>query len=334
MGKGNTKILILSQKEIENLMSDHIEDGMKYVEEAFIERSKKGVMLPVKISQIFNEETQERLNCMPATLLNEKICGVKWVSVFPPNPKKGLKNVIGQILLSEIENGYPIAFMDGTWCTAFRTAAVGAIASKYLAKRVCEKIGFIGAGEQARMHFKLIKKIHPEIKKCYVASHTKKREEEFVEELEKEFCDVEFSMCESNYQKAAEGVDIIVTATSTQAELLKADWISEGTLYIHVGGWEDEYKVVMKADKIICDEWDAVKHRAQTVSRMYQEGIITDKDIYADFAEVITGKKQGRINEKEFIYFNSVGLAYIDIYLAYQIYKHANTMKIGKVYEL
>ena len=67
---------------------------------------------------------------------------------------------------------------------------------------------------------------------------------------------------------------------------------------------------------------------------MYQEGIITDKDIYADFAEVITGKKQGRINEKEFIYFNSVGLAYIDIYLAYQIYKHANTMKIGKVYEL
>ena len=51
-----------------------------------------------------NEETQERINCLPATLLDEKICGVKWVSVFPPNPGRfGVQNLSAIIVLSEIE---------------------------------------------------------------------------------------------------------------------------------------------------------------------------------------------------------------------------------------
>ena len=52
------------------------------------------VMFPEKIVQIFNEDTQERINCLPATLKTEKICGMKWVSVFPPNVERfGLQNL-------------------------------------------------------------------------------------------------------------------------------------------------------------------------------------------------------------------------------------------------
>ena len=52
------------------------------------------ILFPDKIVQIFNEETQERINCLPATLLDNKICGVKWVSVFPPNPRRyGVQNL-------------------------------------------------------------------------------------------------------------------------------------------------------------------------------------------------------------------------------------------------
>ena len=57
------------------------------------------VMFPDKIVQIFNEDTQERINCLPATLKTEKVCGVKWVSVFPPNVVRfGLQNLTAMFL--------------------------------------------------------------------------------------------------------------------------------------------------------------------------------------------------------------------------------------------
>lgn len=59
---------------------------------------------------------------MPATLFDEGVCGVKWVSVFPTNPHKfAAPNVSGTIILSEIEKGFPFAIMDGTLVTALQT---------------------------------------------------------------------------------------------------------------------------------------------------------------------------------------------------------------------
>ncbi len=111
------------------------------------------VLFPGKIVQIFNDETQERINCLPATFKSQKICGVKWVSVFPPNPVLyGIQNLSAVIILSEIEHGLPIAFMEGTLCSNVRVGTMGAIAAKHLARQNSQTIGFIGAGEQAKMH--------------------------------------------------------------------------------------------------------------------------------------------------------------------------------------
>ena len=72
-------------------------------ESALLAHRNGNVLFPDKIVQIFDQETQERINCLPSTLLTEKICGVKWVSVFPPNvPRFGLQNVTALFILSEI----------------------------------------------------------------------------------------------------------------------------------------------------------------------------------------------------------------------------------------
>lgn len=39
-------------------------------------------------------------------------------------------------------------------------------------------------------------------------------------------------------------LDIIVTATSAQALLLKAGWIKPGAFYSHIGGWEDDEEFI------------------------------------------------------------------------------------------
>jgi N-[(2S)-2-amino-2-carboxyethyl]-L-glutamate dehydrogenase len=47
-------------------------------ESALLAHRNGDVLFPDKIVQIFNQDTQERINCLPATLLREKVCGVKW----------------------------------------------------------------------------------------------------------------------------------------------------------------------------------------------------------------------------------------------------------------
>jgi len=285
------------------------------------------VLYPDKIAQIFDEEKQSRINCLPATLLNEKICGVKWVSVFPENPVKyGCNNVSAVIVLSEINKGYPIAIIEGAMCSNLRTAAISAVAAKHLAPSKVETIGFIGSGEQAKTHFMVIKSLFKTIKTCKVSSRRASSEEAFIKELSAFFPDVSFEACNSNYEKATENADIIVTAISSQTPILKAEWIKKGCLYCHVGGFEDEFNVPLKADKIVCDHWESAKHRTQTISRMFKQNLLSDNDIYSDLDKIVSGERTGRTSDDEFIYFNAVGLSYVDVALSYHMY----TMAVNK----
>lgn len=300
------------------------------VEKALIAHRNGRVLFPDKTVQIFDEELQSRINCLPATMLDEKVCGMKWVSVFPGNPKMfGLQNLSAVVLLSSIETGFPIAFMEGTLCSNIRTAAVSATGAKYLARKDSREIGFIGAGEQAKMHLVGMKTVLPELKVCRVSSRTEAREQEFIAQMAPLFPDMEFIPCHSNYEMAAVGADVIVTAISGQEPLLKGAWCKKGAFYCHVAGWEDDDDTALKADKIVCDSWETVKHRSQTISRLYQAGKLKDEDIYADLAEIIAGRVPGRERDDEFIYFNAVGLSFLDVAIATTLFRKAEHLAVS-----
>ncbi|MDY3006754.1 ornithine cyclodeaminase family protein [Anaerococcus porci] len=327
------KVKIISDDEVKTIMNGKWLDGLEIIKKSFEYRQNDKIILPEKSSQIFDEDTQNRINCMPSTLLEENVCGVKWVSVFPTNSKINLQTVNGITVISEIETGNPYAIISSSWLTKYRTAGVAALASKYLAKKNNRIIGFIGAGQEARMHFELFKLTHPTIKVCKVSSKTHKSCLNFINEFKDKYKDVEFVTCDDNFEKAIRGSDIIITAISGQQDVLKAKWIDKANFYVHVGGYEDEFDVALKSDKIICDEWNAVKHRgSQTISKMYKAGILKDENIYADLSEIISGKKLGRTDKDRFIYFNSVGMAYEDIMLAKYIYDISENL--GKYVEI
>ena len=107
------------------------------------------------------------------------------------------------------------------------------------------------------------------------------------------FPDLSFVATGTDLQQAADGADILVTATSAQAPLLKAAWMKPGAFYSHVGGWEDEYEVAAQCQKIVVDDWETVKHRTQTLSRMYKDGVLADDDIHANLVDIVAGTKSG-----------------------------------------
>ncbi len=316
--------LYLSQEDLLEAGCLDIRMAMTAAEEAMLAFRAGEILFPEKIVQIFDEGTQERINCLPATLLKEKVCGVKWVSVFPPNPEKyGVQNLSAVIILSEIEKGFPIAFMDGTLCSNMRVGAMGGIAAKHFARPDSKSVAFIGAGEQAKMHLIAMKTAIPALEECRVSAKYDHEEEQFVEEMSPLFPDLRFVTAGTEAVKAMAGADVLVTATSAQAPLLKAAWMKPGTFYSHIGGWEDEYAVARQCQKIVCDDWETVKHRTQTLSRMYQDGELADDDVYADLVEVVAGEKAGRESAEERVYFNAVGLAYVDVAIATAMYRRA-----------
>lgn len=327
--KPNPKTLLISADDQKSIFLDRMPETISIIEKAFQKKTDGEILLPDKISVVFDEATQNRINCMPGALLKDKLYGVKWVAVFPENPKEGYRNVTGTMILSELEHGHTLSVMDAGYLTEIRTAAIGATAAKYLSREDSETIGFIGAGQQARRHLDMVKIVRPNLKKCYVSSLADGSTDRFIEEEKEVHPDMEFINCQDDYQSAVVDADIIVTAISGQEPILKAKWIKQGAFYIHVAGWEDEYAVPKKAAKIVCDDWECIKHRTQTISRMYKEGLLNDDEIYGNLDEIVTRKKTGRENNEEFIYFCSVGLAFIDVSFGKYIYEKAIEKKLG-----
>jgi len=323
-------ICVLTQEDLMQAGCFDIGGAIDACEEVLRQYAENAVIFPEKVAVVFDQATQNRINCLPAGLKKDRIYGMKWVSVFPGNPRLyGVPNLSAVLLLSELQTGYPVAFMEGTMCSNLRTAATSAVAAKHLARPDTRTIGFIGAGEQAKSHFLALMHVLPNVKTCKVASRTKQSEQAFIRQMSRFYPDITFVACDGEYERAARDSQVIVTAISGQETLLRAEWIAEGALYLHVGGLEDEYGVAQKAGKIVCDDWSVVKHRTQTISRMYADGLLADEDIYADLYQIVSGQKPGRENEKEFIYFNTVGLSYVDVMLANRMYQKAKEKGVG-----
>lgn len=329
-GKHAIDITYLSQEDLLTAGCLDFRMAIDTAAAALLDYRAGEVMFPDKIVQIFDQATQERINCLPATLLKDKVCGVKWVSVFPPNvPVHGLQNLTAVFLLSEIEHGFPLAVLEGTMASNMRVGAMGALAAEHFAPPEADSIGFIGAGEQAKMHLIAMKTVRPTLSECRVAALTADEESAFVEELGRVLPDMTFTPTGGDLERATSGADIVVTATSAQAPLLQADWVAPGAFYSHVGGWEDEFAVAQQADTIVCDDWETVKHRTQTLSRMYAEGLLTDDDIHGNLGDVVAGDVPGRQREDERVYFNAVGLSFVDVALALAMYRRALAAGVG-----
>ena len=108
-------ICILTQQDLVDAGCFDMNAAVRVTEEALVSYANGDVIFPDKVSMVFDQATQDRINCLPAGFRSKKVYGMKWVSVFPDNPhSRDLPNLSAAILLSEMVSGFPIAFMEGT----------------------------------------------------------------------------------------------------------------------------------------------------------------------------------------------------------------------------
>ena len=319
------QILWLNRKEVESLLD--MKGTLKVVEEAFRQHGLKKVQMPSKLYLYFKKHNGD-LRTMPAYLEEPDITGVKIVNVHPDNPKKGLPTVMALVILNSTETGAPVAIMDGTYLTDMRTGAAGGVAVKYLARKNAKTIGFVGTGNQARTQLLAINEII-DIQDIKATSTSEKQMNAFKDEMEIKIG------CEITVKKTIKEVcdcDILVTTTPSRAPIVMDEWIPEGIHINAIGadapGKEELDPLILKRAKVVVDDIPQASHSGE-VNVPISKGLLTEKDIFCELGEVITGRKKARTNDSDITVFDSTGLAIQDVATADMVYRKALGKKIG-----
>ncbi len=324
------KVLLLDAETVRNLLD--VEDVIRAVEEAFREKALGRVQMPPK-QYIFFDGGDWRI--MPAYIPYFGVAGVKTVSVNPGNPKRGLPTVIAIVELVDPETGHPLAIMDGTLLTAWRTGAAGAISAKYLAPSGASIMGVIGAGVQGRMQAVFTIHAVPSITRVKIYDVRRSAAESLASMLEREYgVDAEVV---DDASAAARGVDVLATCTPARSPVVRREWIEEGTLINAIGadapGKEELEPSILREAKVIVDDIEQAVHSGE-VNVPISKGYLRPEDIYAELGEIVAGLKPGRVSDDEIIVFDSTGLAIQDVAAASTVYKRAIERGAGLLVDL
>lgn len=331
----NGEVLFLNQEEVIKAGALDMSIAVPTMEQLFSLHEKKDYVLPQKCvlrwGDLESENTKGRINCMPGSIGGDlNAIGIKWISSSPQNPfKYNLPRASAVIILNDPETLAPMAIMDGAAISAARTGANSGVASKYLAKSNSKTLGLIGAGVQNRTQLLAINYAHPEIETIKIYDLYEDRAASFAQEMSASI-GKEITVAKTAYE-AVKGSDIFITATVTKTPIIKPDWIEPGVLYCHVGSHECEFETILNMDKRIVDDWSEIKHRGvESLSIMFNSGIIDDSYISAEIGQIVNSVKKGRENDTETIYLNTVGMGIEDVALAIIVYRNAVKMGLGK----
>jgi ornithine cyclodeaminase/alanine dehydrogenase len=293
------------------------------VESAFREKGEGRVEMPPKPG-IHPGEGDNFIHAMPAYISGMNSAGIKWVSGFPENPKRGLPYISGLLILNDPQTGLPISVMDCVWITGVRTGAASAVAARRLARTDSSVLGILGCGVQGRTHTEAMNVLYPlERVMAYDvnADAARRFADEISEKLGLEVVTV------GTPREAVSGCDLVVTAGPIMKKphaTIQAGWLDEGAFASMVDYDSYWHPAAMKeADKFCTDDVPQLEYHR---SIGYFQDIPT---IYAELGELVTGRKPGRESPQERNITCNLGLAMDDMAVAPTIFRRATEQGVG-----
>jgi ornithine cyclodeaminase len=337
MKNNENTILYLSEKDVIKCGGDDLDFYIKTIEDVFRVHNNKDFKQPsgayLRRGDVTSEKTTGRIIALPGYIGGKyRVWGIKWIASNPRNPQKfGLPRANGTIILNDLETGLPVCMLNGTLISVMRTAAVTAVAEKYLAKKDSETIGICGAGVINKMQVTTTLKILKNIKQLKIFDINEKNAKTLADYFSREH-KLKCTVCKTA-KEAVSGSDIIITATTAASgdEYIEAEWIKPGSFFSNVSLNDPKFEVILSSDKIVVDDWEHSNKEDRILNRIYKKKLITEDNIYAELGEIVSGKKPGREDANEKIFFNPMGMGIEDLACAVEIYKTALKKKIGTI---
>jgi alanine dehydrogenase len=309
--------LILTRRDTLRLIT--MKNVIDAVEQGFRDWTEGGGTMPPKA---YLQVKDGDFRAMPASL--PSVSGIKWVNVHPRNPAKGLPTVMAVIICNEPATGYPLAIMDATDITAYRTGATSAIASHYLARKNAKTLGIVGAGRQAYTQILGLLE-HSSFQKIKVYDISPPVVRHLIDLLPGQ--PIQASPLIDVVQS-----DIVCTVTPSRQPFVKKEWILPGTHINAVGadaeGKEELEPEIIKMARVVVDDIRQ-SAKAGEINVPISKGFYSQHEVYGTLGELVTGQKKGRFNDHEITIFDSTGVAIEDISVAHMLFTKAKEKGIG-----
>jgi ornithine cyclodeaminase/alanine dehydrogenase-like protein (mu-crystallin family) len=230
--------------------------------------------------------------------------GVKTVTWYPANDELGLHTHMAIVELLSRATGEPLAVMDGRLITEMRTAAVSAVAFSALApmhfQSVPKSFGILGSGVQARAHIAALKHVWPEMSEILIWSRTAANAERLAAELGATAVSVE----------QASSADVVLTATSAQAPVLRGKLLKSNALVLAVGATGASIREIdddaMLSSFIVAESRSCVERESGDVQ-------LSGAKVHADLGQILATPGGAEIPRDGRIISKSVGMAIEDV---------------------
>jgi len=256
-----------------------------------------------------------------AGLDDDAVMGVKLVSVVPGNTARGVASVIGAYVLMSGVTGEPLAVLDGTRLTLWRTAAASALAADHLAMPSAERLVMVGAGSLAEHLIEGHTAVRP-IREVSVWN----RSADKAEALAAKFAGRGFSVrAVTDLEAAVRAADVVSTATMSTEPIVRGAWLKPGAHVDLVGGYtprmrEADDEAVRRA-RVFVDTREGALHEAGDITQPIEAGVIRAEDIAGDLFDLTASRSRGRTSASEITLFKSVGTALEDLVAARLVWK-------------
>lgn len=246
------------------------------------------------------------LHYMPAG--NNEYFGIKSYST---NPKSGAHFTF---LLYRSADGMPLAIVEANRLGQIRTGAASGLATDLLARKNATKVGIVGSGYQAETQVHSIAAVRA-LTEIRVWSRSAEKRAAFAAK----FPGMPVRAVETA-REAVEGMDIVVTATSSKDPVLESDWIAPGTHINAMGSnWANKRELpgdlVLRANLVVVDALDA--------GRLESGDLLLaplPEERWTELKQIVAGTVY-RSGDDQITIFKSNGLAIEDVVAAGYVFE-------------
>ncbi|MEH6832279.1 MAG: ornithine cyclodeaminase family protein, partial [Sulfitobacter sp.] len=254
-----------------------------------------------------------KLGIMPGAITapDASCFGVKLLSLFPDNPKRGLSSHLGAFVLFDAETGEARAMMDASLLTALRTAAASGVATRALAREDACALSIVGYGEQAEHHLDAMCSVR-EIKTVQIVGRDASKAEAFCEKARAQYPEKLFT-ASTDVQSAVAHADIVCTVTASPTPILQHAWMPKGCHVNVVGSSVPTMREVdddlVLSTSIWVDYLPSTLAQAGEIVDLIAAGRFSSDRLMGEIGNVLDGKEAGRTSADQQTVYRSLGVA-------------------------
>ncbi len=335
-GECMMNVIILKKDDICKIFS--MKEAIKACKDALRIYSEGGSSIPLRTNLDIAGKGGQSLY-MPGYAQEANALGIKIVSVYPNNVKRGLTAVPSTMVLLDEETGMMNSIMDGTYLTQIRTGAVSGAATDILARKDSSVFALIGTGGQAESQLDAVLSVR-DIQEVRIHSKNVEHAKKFADRMKEKLKfkpSIKIAAVLSS-KEAIDGADIITTVTTSMQPTFDGKLVKKGAHINGVGSYTpvmqelDEW-TLFNADKVYVDTRDGVLNESGDFIIPMKEGKFTRDIVTGELGEVILGKVPSREKYDEVTLFKTVGSSVLDIVTSRRIYEKAMACGIGQVIE-